>query len=73
MSTFSFTIGDPDETTGTVAVSFVVDGETYTRNVNSVGASGDDLTLRVLDVGRALINKIAVGVAPSDDDVPPTP
>jgi len=72
MSDFAFTIGEPDAVEKTVPVTFTIAGEAYSRPVNAdYGDSGTysatGTLLRVLDVGRGVINQVTLGTLKSDD------
>lgn len=67
MSDFAFAIGERDAATNSVPVTFTVDGKAYTRGVTATATdTSDALMLRVLDVGRGVLNKIALGVLKDD-------
>lgn len=70
MSDFSFSIGAPEGAAKTVPVTFTVAGLNYSRMVNAVFRGdtydADETALRVLDVGRGVLNKISLGVLKED-------
>jgi hypothetical protein len=74
MSDFAFALGERNETTKTVSVTFTVDGLNYTRDVNaSATETAFDLMGRVLEVGRGLLTKVALGVVKDDATVAAEP